>query len=1434
MERFTKSILNYFAAYTETRFNFRRKIDYIWTNDSLTSDLSVFPEFQQKILSFIKDGSAFNLSVKKGEYSVSLDDEMFKSELSKKLESNYNLEFLKSCIQQAHDRLAKTESDKVIILGENSDSENVIKENKAFKKKVFIEGTRQFNLAFRNVIKQVLLDLQKQKIEQLRKDLRCLHFPVSSLNPHNIEQELFDSSQEQANKSESEEFFYSNIKELIKKSSWDLKMYDLYATIRKFTPIIGVGSAYMFFHEIYMPDEETGSLVKYPIFLVEIDIDEAANELFVKSSRDIVVVNTPAISSFGFDTILTTPRASRFIDAKYYIGSIERHLQNSYNVFDEFLLEQAFKPLSAPLRPTINFRVGLQVVLNENRKLLDYSELITHIDAGQAGKFIGFVKDYVSGNVKNTTDEVDRSYRDRYPRKSVNSLLSTIPISLNKAQKRIITALENSKNRVVVVDGPPGTGKSYAIAAITYWANQKNKSVVITSHKKAALDVIDRMLTDKFKQLHPQTKPSVLRISRDNTGINSFQNSLSGPVISAATNRVNQFNEEAINKDLNSWHRKIESQLDDYWKNSENYKDYIDRLMRLEKLENQLKQENIIPEDLAAFKLSSENNLDLESVRNLISELEKSNVVINLKQISFVFDNRGSVEKLLSACDSINHLSIGASDAEKLQKFDSNDVDGIAVLLAEIATYLTSSSPIFADKALLKYKLRAKLKLLNKDNVNTFNDTLKQLNSLEYDNILANITQLLDKEKQLLTVDDLQQGLKKLKEIVCYWKNMDLLSSALEELDFNEEHIKEFYHLLKSASAITDTIKPDIISSIQTLQNYFSAILSGIGVDFNDLKTLALLFSKNKNCESMLEYIQLFVEFSKSECFVGPTDGMVSDYYEAVHKQLEFINDKRFKNLNNFAGDIERIIVAMRTGKRLTEPQLKVLLENISCIISEPNLISQYFPMQEDSIDVLIIDEASQVSIADSISLILRAKQVVVFGDEFQYGAVSAVNVNQKYSMQYFKEILDSYANDYKVTINDNEKDRLAQDASTEINDDDMLLEPVYKPEDGTQEWLKTFSIRTSTLNFAKAIKNFGTSLDTHFRSFTEIIDYSNEFFYRPSQIPLIVNRIRTKPITDVLRFKPVTTQGNSGNNVNLDEIVAIKDDIQALIDNGFKGTIGVITSFREQKYKTEEVFRKELPKYHFLQKDNKLVVWFVGDVQGEERDIVYYSFVEDKKLGNADLRSIYPTIGGTADTTRSLKMQRLNVGFSRAKDTMVFVHSMPVEDYTNTRLGDALKHYKQILESTTDNYVEDESIFESPMERELYLLMTQTQFYKSNRDKIKLVAQFPIGKYIEQTYQRYIPKYRTDFLMTLSDHGSEKSLILEYDGVEYHTKNPSVVTEHNFSQEYLDYDLERQLELQSYGYRFLRINKFTLIPKQKDQTKIDVLNELLEKEFSV
>lgn len=1436
MEKFAKSILNYFATYSETRFNFQKKVDYKWTDDHLTAEFSVYPDFQKKIINTIKNKEVLNISIKKGEYVVSLDENIFKGELLEHLEKEFNLEYIQSCLEQVHDKLIKTESDKVILSGadQNEKSKNQVKPNKEFDKKVLHEGLRVFNLAFRDAVKKILSNLQKQKREALAAELKVESLPLTSFNPNIIEQELYDLLKEGTYKTSDVKSFYEEAKNIIKNKSWHLEIYDLYSIIRKFMTFVGFGSPYVFFHEITSSDNTAAPTEKYPLFLIELDIQETSNEVVLRSNRNVLFINTPAINSFGFDTILTTPRAARLEEATEYLWGVERFLQNNYDFFNSFLLEYAFNPLTSVNRPTINYRIGLQCIQKENRKLLDYSELITRIDAGQGGKFIDFVKNYVSGNVKNTTDEVDLDYSKRYPRKSVNNLLSTIPLSLNKAQKRILIALENDKNKIVVVDGPPGTGKSYTIAAITYWANLQNKSVVITSHKKAALDVIDRMLTDKFRELHPKAKPSVLRISQNGNGINTFQNTLSGPVISASNSRVNAFNEEAVKKDIDNWNRSVESDVNAYWDDSLNYKDITEKLFKFEQLENELKQSGIIKEDVCIPRIEGDKILDVQLIKSFLDNLEKSKISsLSIEQLSYLYENQQLIDQLLDICNILNNTTVDISDISNLKNISNENIEDFSSLLSNIEAYVKENSSTFLKPEDLKIKFKY-LFGKKKETIEFLTPIISKLKSLEFENLTYNLSHLFSKNKSELSLGDLKEGIKKLKDILICQKNIEIINSAKEKLHIEEENIKIIFDFLSKVKNIIKDIKPETIDSIQILKDSFSPLLRNAEIELDNLRNLSGIFLDKGIHKNILTYIQLFIELSKSGFYNTPDKNVIREYYNSIHKNLEYINDKRFKKLNNYSGDIERINVTFNSGKRLKIEELKVLLENISCIISEPDLISQYFPMEEDSIDVLVIDEASQVSIAESISLILRAKQVVVFGDELQYGAVSAINVNAEYARQYFKEILSSYESDYLVSIDDMAKEKLSQDISRAIDEEEQEIETIfYKPEEGTVDWLKTFNVRTSTLNFAKAIKNYSTSLDTHFRSFPEIIDYSNEFFYKPSQIPLIINRIRTKPIGEVLRFIPVKTQGNSGNNVNLDEIEAIKQDIQQIVSNGYKGTIGIITSFREQKSRMDEVLRKELPNYYSLEKGHKLTIWFVGDVQGEERDIVYFSFVEDKKIGNGSLRNIYPIVGGTADNIRKLKMQRLNVGFSRAKDIMVFVHSMPIEEYSDTRLGDALKWYKQLLDNANDNFIVDESIFGSPAEKDLYALITNTEFYRINRNKIRIIAQFPIGKYIEETLHRYIPKYRVDFLMTLSEKGKEKSLILEYDGLEYHTKNPEIVTSHNFSQEYLDYDRERQLELESYGYNFLRINKFTLIPKDKVHTKVDVLNSLLDKKFS-
>ena len=65
-------ILNYFATFTETRFNFRRLVNYHWTDNEYTLDLSLFPDFENSLLDQIKNGKKEDVTITKGLHSISL------------------------------------------------------------------------------------------------------------------------------------------------------------------------------------------------------------------------------------------------------------------------------------------------------------------------------------------------------------------------------------------------------------------------------------------------------------------------------------------------------------------------------------------------------------------------------------------------------------------------------------------------------------------------------------------------------------------------------------------------------------------------------------------------------------------------------------------------------------------------------------------------------------------------------------------------------------------------------------------------------------------------------------------------------------------------------------------------------------------------------------------------------------------------------------------------------------------------------------------------------------------------------------------------------------------------------------------------------------------------------------------------------------------
>jgi very-short-patch-repair endonuclease len=211
---------------------------------------------------------------------------------------------------------------------------------------------------------------------------------------------------------------------------------------------------------------------------------------------------------------------------------------------------------------------------------------------------------------------------------------------------------------------------------------------------------------------------------------------------------------------------------------------------------------------------------------------------------------------------------------------------------------------------------------------------------------------------------------------------------------------------------------------------------------------------------------------------------------------------------------------------------------------------------------------------------------------------------------------------------------------------------------------------------------------------------------------------------------------------------------------------------------------------------------------QGEEP--IFYSMVATPAQDL--LNYVFPvSLENTQDRVEEmLKMQRLNVGFSRAKECIHFVLSKPIGQFSGS-IGRVLSHYHQLLADLSLPESEDTDQA-SPMERKVLDWIKKTAFFQRDRERIELQAQFRLGDYLRQLDPTYHhPSYRVDFLLHYRAPEKTVNVIIEYDGFVEHFTDHHRVHEGNYDSFYRPQDIERQMVLESYGYKFLRINRFNM-----------------------
>lgn len=305
------------------------------------------------------------------------------------------------------------------------------------------------------------------------------------------------------------------------------------------------------------------------------------------------------------------------------------------------------------------------------------------------------------------------------------------------------------------------------------------------------------------------------------------------------------------------------------------------------------------------------------------------------------------------------------------------------------------------------------------------------------------------------------------------------------------------------------------------------------------------------------------------------------------------------------------------------------------CLLMSPLSVAQYLPPDAAPFDLVIFDEASQITPWDAVGAMARGRQVVVAGDPKQMPPTS---------------FFDRGAAD-------------DDDAETEADQESILEECL-------------------------GARLPQRRLSWHYRSRHEsLIAFSNHRYYDGDLItfPAPVTR---DTMVSLRRVSGAWSRGKSRTNQAEAEAV-VEEVVRRLLDPGFvdeqsrRLSLAVITLNAEQQKLIEDLLDTARRRHPVLEADfaedapEKLVVKNLETVQGDERDVILLSIAYGPETPNAPVMAM-----SFGPLNRPGGGRRLNVAVTRARREMVIFTSFPPNliDLNRTS-SDAVRDLKHFLE---------------------------------------------------------------------------------------------------------------------------------------------------------
>lgn len=465
--------------------------------------------------------------------------------------------------------------------------------------------------------------------------------------------------------------------------------------------------------------------------------------------------------------------------------------------------------------------------------------------------------------------------------------------------------------------------------------------------------------------------------------------------------------------------------------------------------------------------------------------------------------------------------------------------------------------------------------------------------------------------------------------------------------------------------------------------------------------------------------------------------------------------------LNRIAKSLSKSKRAFKTFDRLkSDPENFAVMSSVVPVwMMSLEDASRILPMQQNIFDYVIVDEASQCNIAYALPVMYRSKHILFFGDSLQMrDSTTLFKTNEQLNAIALKH---GISEDYQI--------KASEDSVKSVMDIATLA------------------------GFQK------TTLQYHYRSPKELIGFSNEWFYKKNGRGLQVINDKVLAYGDsgrvmVNHMVQARPDIDISERTNIAEAYYIKQLVDGMrADEATKDkSIAVLAFFNEQA----ELIRKVI-------EDPDVKVSIIEGIQGDERDIIIYSFV----ISAADQKMRYVALTGEGgEVRREANEGRVNVAFSRAKLQVHAVTSLQPYLWPE---GIWIKRYLEYIDKhgiLSAEHAIGEQQFDSQFERHVYEYLSQ---------------QLPASDFQLTTQVK-----SCGFLIDLVIHNKKtgKRLAIECDGPTHF--------EAGDGQVYVMNDFERQSVLETAGWEFYRIPYHEWVSAEAATTK--ALINSIDEHFAV